>query len=90
MTRKEAYRDCLLLLCGRLPSDELIPTESFSALDDDRSAKLQDFVCEHVVLPWSTGIGALEAMDILVGVADDNGNLRDGIPWGSMGHKERL
>jgi hypothetical protein len=77
MTRKEAFRDCLLLLCGKLPEDELIPEESWSALDYKRSVKLQDFVAENVKLPWGTGIGTLEAIDHMVDEAESNGNLRD-------------
>lgn len=78
MTRKEAYADCLLLLCGRLPPDELIPEESWSALDDERSSRLQDFVSEHILLPWGTGIGTLEAIDLMVNEAESNANLKDG------------
>ncbi len=78
VTRKEAFRDCLYQLCGGLlPPDDLIPEQSWSALDDDRSHKLQDWVSMHIGFPWGTGIGTLEAIDVMVTVAEDNGNLRD-------------
>ncbi len=76
MTRKEAYRDCLQLLCGKLPDDDLIPEVSFSKFDEDKSAELQDFVSDNIKLPWGTGIGTLEAIDIMIDVAESNGNLR--------------
>lgn len=79
MTRKEAYADCLLLICGKLPPEDLIPEVSFSSMSDDLSARLQDFVCEHVSLPWGTGIGTLEAIDHMVDTAEENANLKDGV-----------
>lgn len=84
MTRKEAYTDCLLLLCGRLPPDDLIPCESWSALDDARSQRLQDFVSNHVRLPWGTGIGTLEAIDVMVNAAEENANLNNHVRFNPL------
>jgi hypothetical protein len=81
VTRKEAYADCFLLLCGRLPADDLIPEVSFSALDDESSTRLQDFAAQYIRLPWGTGIGTLEAIDHMVEEAESNANLKDGLRY---------
>lgn len=67
-TRHEWVLGVLASLCGE-------PVPEAVAMADDEGESLQFWVCDHVP-PWMTGTGAIEAAELMVQVAIDNGNLR--------------
>lgn len=73
MTRGEAYTDLITFLCGAPPPFKLPENlETLSKLTEAEYESLQGFIASNIRLRWMTGIGTLEAMDIMVGEAINN------------------
>lgn len=71
---KDPIREALQLLCGAEPPD-FVRGYSFAGLNDAEVMALQDWVCNHVQPYWATGIGAMDAAELIVHEAVANGNI---------------
>lgn len=72
----EYYTDCFSLFLNKIPSEELI--KKYLRNSDSCIIEMQDFVNMNIkeVISWSTGIGIIESVDIMVKEAKDNGNIK--------------
>ena len=76
MTRQQAIRDLILMLTGKEPPFPIRVSE-LRKLSDERHMEIQGWLVLNLRMQWLTGIGAIEAIDSLVGESVSNGNLRD-------------
>jgi hypothetical protein len=71
---KDPIREALRVLCGKAPP-HFVRGYSFRGLTDAQIMALQDWACDHVQPDWATGIGALDAAELIVSEAVSNGNI---------------
>jgi len=67
--------DVIKILTGKEPPNFVKGKTSTAELNDEEFLTLQDFCSENAVLNWLTGIGILEAADVLVEESINNGNI---------------
>lgn len=90
---KHPIRDVLTWLCGKRAPD-YVQGYDYSNLTDEQHAELQQWVCwnlDKTKIPWSTGIGLIEAAQRIVEEAVGNGNIPDkDSKWRTEGTPARL
>lgn len=72
-------REALNALVTKPVPARLVPdgVYSTSELTEKQNAALQDHCAEFCVPSWATGIGTMDAADLIVGEAVANGNIED-------------
>lgn len=73
----DPIRDALKVLCGGKEPPDYVKGHDFKGLTEDQTEKLQDWVNMNLsdTIFWSTGIGALDAAELLVEEALANDNI---------------
>lgn len=70
-----AFKEVLTVLTGEEPPFELTDVMSSSEIDDDTHDLLQDWCATNSKPKWATGLSMIEAADVIVEGAIENGNL---------------
>lgn len=76
---KHPIRDALTWLCGKRAPD-YVQGYDYSNLTEEQHSELQQWVVwnlDKTKIPWSTGIGLIDAAQKIVEEAVDNGNIPD-------------
>jgi len=76
MKKRTPIVEALTQIMGRTPPGDLVEGcyYDFNPLGD-AVTKLQDWCASHAPITWMTGLGAIEAAELLVKGAIENGNL---------------
>ena len=80
-TKEQIYRDSFsLFVNGRIPNKIL--DDYLNDQDGEGSSNIQCWIVNNMrdeIMDWCTGIGIMDAVDILYNEAKANGNLKEGI-----------
>jgi hypothetical protein len=70
----DPLREALLAICGKEPPD-FVRGHGISGLSDQQVSALQDWCSLNARPEWATGLGVLEAAELIVSQAVDNANI---------------
>ncbi len=73
-TSPDPLREALLAICGKEPPD-FVRGHGISGLSDQQVSALQDWCSLNARPEWATGLGVLEAAELIVSQAVDNANI---------------
>jgi hypothetical protein len=72
---KDPLYDALAALTRAKPPEMVKGMHSTDELTDEQFSELQDWASNHVIPHWSTGLGLIDAAEILVKSAIENANI---------------
>lgn len=79
-TKLTVYKNVLALFLDKLPNDELILNylNGYESRSNDGFEDMQNFIGLNLksTLHWSTSIGIIDAIDIIIKEAISNGNIK--------------
>jgi hypothetical protein len=78
------FWEALKELTRKPPPKFALKISSSAELTDDQHYELQSFGASYSRVPWSTGIGLIDAADLIVAQAVSNGNIEYREPQGTL------
>ncbi|XZE52562.1 hypothetical protein SH139x_004263 [Planctomycetaceae bacterium SH139] len=72
---KDPLYEALAALTRATPPETMRGIDSTEELTDEQFSELQDWASNHVIPHWSTGLGLIDAAEMLVKSAIENANI---------------